>query len=264
MRPDDYDEFAQLLDATFDMIGKSPAAKLISPAAKALFFSDMSRYPLSLVRSALAAHRADGERGKWTPTPADLIFQIEQHQKRDSRAGSEEAWALALRSTDEQNTVVWTQECAEAFAIAKPVLDSSGPISARKTFIEVYERLVAAARMDNTPVHWFVSPGLDKLGHQAAVAKAVDVGLLPAPAATQLTLLDAPDKPPTMSPREQLEKLRKAIDEMTAQKQARLDAAIDNRIKAEDAISARIQAQVDQARVTQLERERTQQAARLH
>lgn len=262
MRPEDFDEFAQLLEATFDMIGKSPAAKSISAGAKALFFSDMARFPLPLVRSALAAHRADGERGKWTPTPADLIFQIERHQTRDSRPGAEEAWALALTSTDEQNTVVWTQECAEAFAAARPVLEASGAISARKTFIEVYERLVAAARMSSKAVHWFVSPGLDKLAQQAAIAKAVDVGLLPAP--QQLQLLEGPEPTPTMSPREQLAKLYKLLDEGLAAKQARLDAMADDRIKAEDAVSARIQAQVDQARVTQLDREQTRRAGSIH
>lgn len=259
MRPDDYDEFAQLLDATFDMIGKSPAAKVISPAAKALFFSDLQRFPLSLVRSAMAAHRADGERGKWTPTPADLIFQIERHQQRDSRPGCEEAWALALRSADEQATVVWTQECAEAFAIARPVLDSSGAISARKTFIEVYDRLVAAARLSNTPVTWFASPGLDKLAHASAIAQAVSVGLLPAP--KQITLLEAPEKPITLSPREQLDKMRALIEEGAASKRARLQAKSDERIRQEADTSTRIQAQVDQALVRQLERGREQQAA---
>lgn len=264
MRPDDYDEFAGLLDATFDMIGKSPTAKVISPAAKALFFSDLRAYPLPLVRAALAAHRADGERGKWTPTPADLIFQIERHQKRDSRPGCEEAWALALRSQDEQNTVVWTQECAEAFAIAAPVLESSGPISARKTFIEVYERLVMEARQQNKAVHWFVSPGLDKLAHEAAISLAVEVGLLPAPA--PVALLEGPEKPITISPHEQLEKLRKLIEDGAAAKRARLEAMAEQRLLAEKTISAEIQAKVDQhladqVHIRQLERERVARAA---
>lgn len=250
MRTEDFEEFASLLDATFDMIGKSPAAKLISPGAKALFFEDMRRFPLPLVRSALAAHRADGERGKWTPSPADLIFQIERHQKRDNRPGAEEAWAIALTTMDDQNTVVWTQEAAEAFAKARPVLESSGAISARKTFLEVYERLVAISRQAGVAVHWFPSPGLDKVGYEAAVKKAVAAGLLAAPTPAPAALLEAPAKPETfcLSPREQLAFLHKKLAEGAAAKLARLDAAADARVEAEDKITTKIQDQVRQYR----------------
>ncbi|MES3022764.1 MAG: hypothetical protein V4857_14400 [Pseudomonadota bacterium] len=267
MRADDYDEFAALLDTTFDMIGKSPAAKVISGDAKAMFFEDMARYSLTLVRSALAAHRADSERGKWTPSPADLIFQIEKHQSRDNRPKGEEAWALCLTGMDEQKTVVWTQECASAFALARPVLDSSGAISARKTFLEIYERLVVEARQQRAAAQWIVSAGLNKDGYAAAVKRAATGGLL-LPNAVALLLpapvVEAKGETFTLSPREQLDILHKAIADGEARKQARLDAAIDGRIIAENAIGARIQRQVDQhlADDAQVERIETEMVAR--
>lgn len=234
MQAEDYDKFAAVLEATFDVIGKSTAAKMVSPAAKALFFSDMKRYPLELVISALAAHRADGDRGKFTPTPADLNYQIDQHTKRDTRPGAEEAWALSLTSQDPQNTVVWTQECAEAFELSRPVLESSGTMSARKTFIEIYGRLVSEARKNRRQVYWFQSPGLNKSLQQEVLKQAVDAGLIRLPPPEEPKQLEAPKGMQVISrtPKEQMEFIQKMILEGSAAKQARLDAAQDARVKA--------------------------------
>lgn len=245
MRTDDFDDFSALLDATYDLIG-SGVNKLISAPAKTLFFQALAAYPLPVVRSALAAHCRDRQRGKFTPKPADIIEQIEAAADRDTRPGPEEAFALALTTIDEQNTVVWTQECAEAFAMARPVLDAAGVISARKTFCEIYERLIAAARATRQPVHWFASPGLDKIGQAAAIKRGVLAGLLPAPAT--VVLLEAPAETFSLSPREQLDHIRKMLlDDMVA-KQRRADADSEARIESEIAISGAIQHLVDQHR----------------
>jgi hypothetical protein len=269
MRPDDYDEFALLLDTTFDMIGKSPAAKVISGDAKAMFFEDMQRFPLALVRSALAAHRADGERGRFTPSPSDLIFQIERHQARDQRPKAEEAWALCLRSVDEQMTVVWTQECATAFAMAKPAMDQTGPISARKAFLEIYERLVTEARRAGVPVAWIVSAGLDKIGYEIVVKQAIKGGLLLPSAAVALLpapATEAKGETFSLSPREQLDHIRKMMLDGVREKQRLADEAIDKRIAAEDAISTSIMQQVadylgDDAQVDRIETDMVARAA---
>lgn len=244
MRTDDFDDFSALLDATYDLIG-SGVNKLISAPAKTLFFQALAAYPLPIVRTALAAHCRDRQRGKFTPKPADIIEQIEAAADRDTRPGAEEAFALALTTMDEQNTVVWTQECAEAFALARPVLDAAGVISARKTFCEIYERLVAAARVARVPVHWFASPGLDKIGQAAAIKRGQVAGLLPAP--INLALLDAPKAETfSLSPREQLDHIRKMLLDDMAAKQRRADADSEARIESEIAISGAIQRMVDQ------------------
>jgi hypothetical protein len=176
MRENDFDEFAALLQAAFDVLGKTPAAKVVSPTAQALFFQALAEYPMPQVRAALAAHV---KRGKFTPTPADVVEHIEASTNGDGRPGPEEAWAIALASQDERDTVVWTSETAQAWQLARPVMETSGPITARKTFTETYTRLVGAARAQRRPVSWSAHLGWDK----AAQAQVLGQAVRPGPAA---------------------------------------------------------------------------------
>lgn len=250
MREDDYDEFAALLDGVYDLIGKSAQAKVISGQAKAIFFTALAGYPLPVVRTALSAHCMDRQRGKFTPSPADIVEQIELAAQRDTRPEPEEAWAIALRSQDEAETVVWTQECAEAFVIARPVLDTSGPISARKSFLEAYARLVREAREVRRPVAWVASLGTDPERRTAAVKRAHASGLLPAPVVNTLLLGGPPDgeddgaEQITLDPKQQLDHIRKLIAEGAAEKIRRLEAAEQERLLAEAHTSALIENQV--------------------
>jgi hypothetical protein len=144
-------------------------------------------------------------------------------KKMDGRPDDEEAWAIALTAQDETSTVVWTVEIEKAFNISRPVLMSSGSISARKPFLAAHKRLVAEARAEHRPVRWFPSLGSDR-HHQATVIKgAVCSGLLPAPAAAPL--LEGPASDPTPSPRglAQLAKIKKEMADAAEKKeQARL------------------------------------------
>lgn len=233
MREGDHDEFMALLDAAFDLIGKTAQAKIVSPTSKALFFQALAEYPLPLVRSAISQHI---QVGKFTPTPADLIGYIEAAAGTDNRPGAEEAWALGLSTLDDTKTVVWTQEAAEAFGKAQPVLESSGPITARKTFLEVYDRLVAANRKQRTPVTWFASPGTDQTQRQLAMKAAVRAGQLAAPALLELahTASASPPPAPTLRPAEQLAAIKGMLMDGIAAKQRAADAAITARIEEED------------------------------
>jgi hypothetical protein len=263
MRRDDFDEFAELLDGVYDLIGKTAQAKVVSATAKALFFQALADYPLPVVRKALSVHV---KRGEFTPTPAAIIRIIEDAAAQDTRPGAEEAWAIALTSRDENDTIVWTAECAEAFAIARPVLDSSGPISGRKTFLEAYERLVAAARQASRPAVWSVHLGFDKTQHALVLARAVEKGRLSAPAVagmlpppdrlqempkgTQL-LLGGPEVPelaPTEAEkaRAQLAEVRKLLMEGMVEKNRKLEEAIDARIETEDQFRANLNRRVRQ------------------
>lgn len=185
MRNEDFDEFAQLLDDAYDLIGVG-ANKIISGGAKSMFFAAMAPYSLETVRAALSAHCLHRERGRFTPKPADLIEQIEGAAARDNRPGAEEAWAIALTSEDESETIVWTSEIAEAFNICRPVLETSGAISARKTFIEAYERIVTGARQQGVAAQWLPSLGWDVNKREAALSRAQTAGLLPAPVVANL------------------------------------------------------------------------------
>lgn len=222
----DYDEFAALLDDAYDLIG-SGANKIIGPGAKSMFFAAMAKYPMSAVRAALSAHCLDRTRGRFTPKPADLIEQIEMAIENDGRPGPEEAWAIALTSVDEADTVVWSQETAEAFGICRPVLDSSGAISARKSFLEAYARLVAASRAACQPAQWSVSLGWETAKQTAALAKAGTAGLLTAP--TIAALLPAPIGEPMLNAeaRAQIANIRKLLKDSAEAKAEKADRELE-------------------------------------
>lgn len=185
MRSEDFDEFAQLLDDAYDLIGVGQN-KIISGGAKSMFFAAMSKYPLEVVRAALSAHCLHKERGRFTPKPADLIEQIEGMTGGDGRPAADEAWAIALTSRDEADTVVWTAETAEAFAICSPVLATGDEVGARMAFKDAYNRLVNAARMAGKPASWSASLGWDANKREAALERAHVAGLLAAPAVQAL------------------------------------------------------------------------------
>jgi hypothetical protein len=223
------------------------------------------------VRKALADHI---QRGKFTPTPADIIDLIEAATGVDNRPGAEEAWALALSTRDDTKTVVWTEEAAEAFGKAQSVLDSSGPISARKTFIEIYERIVTENRKTRRAAIWFASPGTDQDQRQVAMKAAVRAGLLAAPARPTAPALAGPaPAEPTMSPPEQLAEIRRLLIDGIAAKQRAADAEIDGRIEKEDDfkrdLSQRVAermayiAMADQAQVARAERDNQQEGGNI-
>lgn len=188
MRDQDFDAFAALLDDVRSLLPSGQPA--LSATAKAMFFRALGAYDLSDVRAALDAHVRDPQRGRFAPTPADVIAQLQGAAEDDGRPGAEEAWATALQGCDEAASIVWTAETAEAWGIARHVLAIGDEVGARMAFRETYERLVGEARAARRSVEWAVSLGFDPQQRAAAIAQAVAAGRLPAPA---LQALPAPD-----------------------------------------------------------------------
>ena len=243
MRQGDYDEFAKLIDEAYDLI--SVGAKSLSAAARAMFFRAVAKYPIDVFRAALHAHILSKE-GKFVPQPSHIIDQIEQMVGKDGRPGAEEAWAVALTGRDEEATVIWTQETAAALAICRPVLESSGAISARKAFLEAYTRLVAEARAARRPPEWIASIGWDKTRQATAIKAAINTGLLPAPVAAGLLEGPIGDPTPGAEARAQLAKVKQMIkDGAEAKEAARLAEAERLRLLDLD-FKRRTQEQVDQ------------------
>lgn len=176
--------FFELLTDAWSLKGQ-----VLTGGAKALFFRALAAYPLDIVRGALSAHFADPKRGQYLPMPADVIAQIERALADDGRPGAEEAWALALRSADEADTVVWTSETAEAFGVCRPILEARDKVGARMAFREAYERLVDEARRARRRPTWLVSEGFDPAMRVAAITDAVHRGLL---ASNDFPMLPAP------------------------------------------------------------------------
>ena len=180
MHNQDFNEFSDLLDSAYDLIGVG-ANKTISSGAKAMFFKAMGGYTIEQFRFALTAHCMDKQRGRFTPKPADIIEQLDGLGGGDHRPGADEAWAIALTSRDEAETVIWTEEMAEAFALCSPVLQMGDEVGARMAFKDAYSRLVSSARHAGKPAKWSASLGWDSAKREAVIQKAQTAGLLPAP-----------------------------------------------------------------------------------
>lgn len=89
--------------------------------------------------------------------------------------GPEEAWAMCPR--DEASTVVWTDEIAEAFGVAAPLLETD-EVGARMAFRETYTRLLQQARDERRRPKWNASLGHDRAGRESALRDAVALGRL--------------------------------------------------------------------------------------
>lgn len=227
------------------------AQKLPEVGLLAAWWKSLSPFPLRTVAAGFASYVHEND--TFPPVPAGIVKRC---KLLDGRPEAEEAWAMSLLSKDEAETVVWTQEMAEAFAIARPVLDSSGAISARKTFIEAYQRLIDVARYQLKAPVWIVSEGYDKGRKKLAVDDAVRKGMLPAPQAVALLAAPIPvkdgqigfpeqDVAPDDKARAQLSGIKAMLAQMAAEKQAKIDATPTD-AQLEDQRKAEIAEQVRQ------------------
>lgn len=156
--------------------------RTFSPAAAMVFAGDLSGFPDHSVMAALTRCRKEV---KGFLTIADVISRID-----DGRPGVEEAWAMIPR--DEATSIVWTEEMAQAYGKAAPLLDEGDKIGARMAFKEAYAKLVAEARDRKQPPKWTPSLGDDVNGRQLALIDAVRAGRMKLDHATTL-LAGQPD-----------------------------------------------------------------------
>lgn len=128
-------ELSMAICATAETLGQT----LSAPAAK-LMAEDLAEHPMDVIANALWACRREVT-GKLT-----LAAILQRVQAADGRPGKDEAWAIAMTTNDEYETVVLTDEIQLALAAAKPVLDAGDKIGARMAFISAYERFVGQSR----------------------------------------------------------------------------------------------------------------------
>lgn len=176
MRKEDLSEFCQMLDDCYALLARGGA--MPSATAKAMFFRALDAYPLSAVRSAFDAHVKDPQRGRFAPTPADLVAQLEGMVADDGRPGPEEAWALVARARDESETVVWSEEMAQAWKVSSSIMEMGDEVGARMAFKESYIRHVQDARALRKPVVWSASLGHDPSKRAIALTRAEAMGLI--------------------------------------------------------------------------------------
>ncbi len=203
-------QFMQLLKQTMGAYGKALPETSILMA----WWETLQQYPIRVVASAFVSYC--DENGEFAPVPAGIAKRC---KLSDGRPGVEEAWAIALTSQDEADTVVWTQEAAEAFAICQPVLDMGDDVGARMAFKEAYTRIVMQARSASTQVRWSASLGWDMTRRTAALTKASVAGLLAAPVVA--ALLPPPESTSSndAGARNQIDKIKQMMATMNDEKQ---------------------------------------------
>lgn len=183
--------------ATAELCGK-----VFSPAAARMLAQDLDGYDEKGVLSALTRCRKELD-GKPFNVAA-VIARID-----DGHPGVEEAWAMM--PIDEAQSVVWTDEMADAFGLARPLLDAGDRIGARMTFKEAYTKALVLARDAKRLAKFRPSLGTDVGARQQAIQQAVDKGrmtiahaqtIIPAlaPPPSNNALLGAPKRTPGAKP----------------------------------------------------------------
>lgn len=164
----DTDWLIEELGATMELSGQQ-----VRPAALVLLAEDLAHIEKPLLRLALARIRAE-HRG---PILTGTVLQYVDHAM--GRMLPAEAYALALTSADQGATIVWTDEIAQAWAAAAPVLNAGDKFGARQAFIETYGRIVGEARAMRRRPQVQISMGHDPVGRTRAVSEAIASGRLP-------------------------------------------------------------------------------------
>ena len=146
------------------------------------WFDFLRPFSLQVIARAFIQHCDESD---FPPFPAAISRKC---KLMDGRPTADEAWAIALASNDESETVVWTSEIAEAFSACRSILQARDKIGARVAFKDTYTRLVTEARTLNKPVKWDVSLGHDQTKRLMALERAKDAGLISAATAQALRL----------------------------------------------------------------------------
>jgi len=156
------------LVATIEAMGGEANLKVVG-----MMVADFRTFPKSQLKEAL--HRVRME-GSSKLTPKVLLDQLDAI---NGRIGADEAFALVLKAKDETQTVVWTDEIAQAWAATSTMLQGRDQVGARMAFKQAYERIVQDARVQLKRPAPAISLGSDPDLRRVAVTQAHEQGRLP-------------------------------------------------------------------------------------
>lgn len=182
MKSSDKARFGQILKSVFSIYEKDFQPHILDIWAAAL-----DGFDIEDINRAFQMHVKGGE-GKFAPKPAHILEHLNTMHP-DGRPSPDEAWSMIPRSEDD--SVVMTEEMAEALRYAQPLLDCNDQIAARRAFIDAYSRITKQNNLRGIGPKWFPSLGMNPEGRSAAIAEAVRIGRLEVNHAIKLS---APDQ----------------------------------------------------------------------
>lgn len=194
MRDDNNDAFAY---ATFGKALFGLAEVMGEPMTERRargYYEVLADIPMAWV---LLGIRACANECHFFPKPAEIR---ERALREDGHPAPEEAWGM-LGPLTEEDSVVWTEQMAKAYAVALPLVNVGDLVAARMAFLEAYKRELTTARANGILPRWQASLGYDKAGRQDAIDRAIERNLLTDVARAALppagpTLKDAPLEDP--------------------------------------------------------------------
>jgi len=189
--------------------------KAISKSAISMAFDLLKDHTINNVLGGLKAHCLDPVKGQYGPKPADIIYQIERRMSQ--RLSADEAWLLIPR--DESETVVWTDEIAQAASI---VVGEQDRVAARMAFKASYDRIVEQNKIRGVRPKWVVSYGWDKTTTEQAIHDALKLGriteedidplMLPAPSIGMIGLLENHSKVDPVAALDNCKRLKQILE----------------------------------------------------
>lgn len=153
----------------------------LSPAAAKMLASDLADFSEPAVLDALARCRMELQGPLKMP---DILERID-----DGRPGADDAWTMMPKT--ELDSVVWTDEMAQAWGVASPLLSAGDVAAARDAFKDAYGKAVLHARIKRKPARWMPSLGNDVASRERVLLEAVRKRRLTAAHVAQLLPAEA-------------------------------------------------------------------------
>jgi hypothetical protein len=182
MQPTDKQRFAAVMELAAEYFGKTLTVDVMR-----LYWTALTAYPIEAVESAFQEYICNATQARM-PLVSEVLVALGRAEPNSAYPSSDEAWGIAVKTFDEQQTVVVTDEVMGAREAAQPVMDIGDEVGARMAFRDAYNRLVTQARMKgNAKPRWWITNGTDKQLREQAIRQAVDLGRLSRDALKQIT-----------------------------------------------------------------------------
>ena len=205
----------EYIAATAETMGQT-----ISPNVAVMMVNDLAAYRTDDVLAALKLVRAGASRFN-----LKAIIDALEKVCPDGRPGVEEAWAMIPK--DEYGSVVMTEEMAEAYGIAAPLINEGETTAARMAFKEAYARIVERNKLAGISPKWFPSLGRDPEMRVTVLQEAVRLGRIGVEHAERIVpvnILNLPDHTTLFA----IEDKTPVSDEQARENMARLKLMIGN------------------------------------